>query len=781
MPVLARYRRLMAWGGTGLGRVVVATAIIVGACSSGDDAPDAISSDTAGSDESAEPARSTGSSIADDTTAHADDLTSDTPETTTTEDDDAEAPPTGTTLPMPPVTTTAPIVETDLVIDDETGLPVEADEEPLPPMTYDEVVDRGVEAGIWTEADGLARAIGHAMGLVPDDAVPGAATVVDPAITALLDRANELGASGTLTDAESENLQFFFEAAMPPEATRDRLVETAVGGVGGSSEPQGYAARGIRAPRAPANCAPVDPGNFSGSAWVEGCFRTDVYDVAGQTVRIISPDWFDADETLAGWPLFAFEVVRQSYDTYQSLGTIGALDILFAPTDTSSGTYGIAVSDEQWQRATVAGPCPIVIFPNSQATDLRFRQTLAHEIWHCVQHFSASMDNFSTNRWFLEGSAEYFSNVVYEDDDEEHVWNSSFDRRSRTQSLFQMDYHTWIWWQFLANRSSPRAVADLTWDMIAAGDGGKALMAERASEFQRFVVEFVAGTIRDQSGATLDKARRFNRPRVDVVKNDEGKTKTVKTEPMVATRYTIRYEKQLRFLQSDQTTATGGEHAMVEYDRRGELQQWKQIHPEVRSECKQPVWYVIVATSGADSYEAKVKVEETQQAVCDPCLLGTWSLQLDTFETMLMKGMEAEGGLPPGVSFDISGGAYFLMMDHEGTITEQRDGLEVTATYAGQSIRLTIDSFAEGDYQADGEKMSVEDVVESQVRVTSNFPGVGGAAGPSSIWTSSGDRTSGAGTYECDRDELTIEIEEFEPIVWDRVDRILEPPPTVPA
>ena len=66
---------------------------------------------------------------------------------------------------------------------------------------------------------------------------------------------------------------------------------------------------------------------------------------------------------------------------------------------------------------------------------------------------------------------------------------------------------------------------------------------------------------------------------------------------MVATRYTIRYEKQLRFLQSDQTTDAGGEHAMAEYDERQNLAAWKQIHPEVRSECKEPIWYTVVATS----------------------------------------------------------------------------------------------------------------------------------------------------------------------------------------
>jgi hypothetical protein len=55
------------------------------------------------------------------------------------------------------------------------------------------------------------------------------------------------------------------------------------------------------------------------------------------------------------------------------------------------------------------------------------------------------------------------------------------------------------------------------------------------------------------------------------------------------------------------------------------------------------------------------------------------------------------------------------------------------------------------------------------------------AAGPSSIFTSSGDSTSGSGTYACERDDLTVTVAGFDPVAWDRVDRILVPGDTIPG
>jgi hypothetical protein len=268
-----------------------------------------------------------------------------------------------------------------------------------------------------------------------------------------------------------------------------------------------------------------------------------------------------------------------------------------------------------------------------------------------------------------------------------------------------------------------------------------------------------------------------------VTREEEGQTIEMATESLVATRYKVRYAKQLRVVQSDQTTDAGGRHAMVLKDERRDLEAWKQIPPEVRSECEKVVDYIVVATAPENTYTVKMQVDDVEVAVCDPCLLGGWSLQLDTFGEMLRTGMASAGTpMPPGTSFEFVGGEYLVAFDDEGKLTEQRDALAVRVGQEGVgSLDLAIDSFAAGDYTADGENITATDIVEDYARVSFSIPGMGGfGIGGSSVFTFSGDTTGGAGTYECNRDNLTITVESFSPIVWDRVDRIPEPENTVP-
>ncbi len=85
------------------------------------------------------------------------------------------------------------------------------------------------------------------------------------------------------------------------------------------------------------------------------------------------------------------------------------------------------------------------------------------------------------------------------------------------------------------------------------------------------------------------------------------------------------------------------------------------------------------------------------------------------------------------------------------------------------TFSFTVDSFAEGTYSADGERVVVNNLVESFNQVSTDLPGGGSFSFPSAI-------DQGSGTYECEPDTLTITVDGFDPVVWDRVDKILEPP-----
>ncbi len=688
---------------------------------------------------------------------------------------------TGVSVP----TTQARAVSVEFVLDPDTGELSEVEIEERGPSTLGEVVDEGIASGLWDELQGLTTVLGYAYGAVPAEQVPGVGDIATGELSDVLQRANALALNGDYRDDELAELKRWYELAVPSDEVIAMLSSSAAAQpeAAGPPEPtviQTDAGNVVIqqanfSTQASANCVPLDPDDFSDWAVIEGCYKKFEDVVEGVTLQVLYPSWYNDDPTLVNLPLLAREALIKSISTYSILGTIGDMTVVFSLADTvgSSGRHAVATVSGQWDTETPATGCPISLFPASFAGDGPFQQTVAHEAWHCVQFYNGSPMGVSTDTaWIREGGATYFSHVDYPDVNEEHGWLGTFDDDSRTKPLGALSYDAWIWWQFLANRQSPKAVADLQQQMIDAGDGGAGALASYGPDFQRFVMEFMAGAISDANGAKIPKGSFIIVPRSTVSKNDEGKTLEFEAKPFVAARYVIQYDEQLRVFQSDKTT-TPGEVAMVEAANRTDLSAWKQVFPEVRSKCEAKSNYMVVATTDQGTHTAKIQIDRIEEASCDPCMLGTWSLDLDTFGTMIREAMAAEGGgIPPGTEFVFSGN-YYTSLDDKGVMLEQRDGLVITIAAAGTEIGFTIDSFAQGKYTADGERVSIFDVFEFYADVTTSVPFFDGA-----VFAQGSSFMGGAGgDYVCSTDDMTVTLDGFQPIRFDRVDKILVPPP----
>jgi len=667
--------------------------------------------------------------------------------------------------PTPVVVPTPTPLPTEVVFvfDPETGEPVETEVPIQGPQSLEALVDRGVQSGDWEEAEGLVRVLRGVLGLVAPGEVQGLEEVQTAELNTVLDRANSLARSGDYSEAELAELRRLYELLVPSRDIVDRLIETAT--------PAGL--RGLRRIQG-ADCVPVDAAGFSSWAVVEGCYKIYEDSVAGVTTRIIYPAWYDDDPAMSAAPLFAREALNASLQTYSLLATIGDVDLIFSLIDTldimeaDGATLAVASDHADWGNATIGGACPVTVFPVALLSPDAFRQTIAHEVWHCVQREDNYPDGVDAGTaWYVEGGAEYFSNVVYPSINDEHGWLGTFASDSLKKPLFDMSYEAWIWWQFLANRSSPSAVANLQRQMMIAGDGGRSAMQPNEAAFHTFVVEYVAGTIEDEDGSRLPGSSRWGKPLEKVTKDDQGKELKYSVEPFVAFRTFIEYKKELRILESDETS-TAGDVSMVEFPNRTELNDWSEAFPEVRSKCKSSVFYVLVGTTGTGTHEPKIKINKVEEASCDPCLLGTWEVDLETWKSRLLAR------LAPGTTMDL-GGHYYIAFGEDGFIKEQRDGMTMTLTVSGQSITLTTDSFAEGEYSADGERIIGSGMKELFSSVTGSIPGF-------TVPTQQVDSSfigGGAGSYECRTDDMTLTADGFDSIELDRVDKILEPPEEV--
>jgi hypothetical protein len=688
----------------------------------------------------------------------------------------------GTTDGSPGASTVGPTLPpemvTDYVIDADTGEPMEI-EEPVPgPVTYDEVVDAGIEAGRWDELTGLELVLGYTVGAVSRDEVPGVESVVAVEFNDLLYRADGLLRSGEYSDDQMSGLRRWYQLAVPTPEEIERLAASAAEasgttGVATAGLGSGFAAAALAASAAVVaqndDCVPVDPEDFSSWAVVEGCYRLLQDSVAGFTMRVLYPVWYEDDPLLADLPYRAREALLLSAETYAPLAEVGDIDLIFSLTDQTEDegdgegtTAAIANDDATWELASRGAACPITIFPRAFAHG--FEATVAHEAWHCVQReagYPRGVDE--GHAWYREGGAEYFSYLVYPSTD----GFGNFDKGSRTKALYDLSYEAWVWWQYLGSRESPRAIADLHKQMSQTSDGGRGLIEPYSAIFHRFVIELVAGTIPAPGGGTLPEARYAIGPFHTVGKDDTGKELEFEAEAFVAKRTFAIYDEKLRVFESE-ASDPGTNVSMVEATQRNDLAAWKGVFPEVRSKCDNKINYWIVATPEEGKKTGKIKIDTIEEAVCDPCLLGTWDLDLDSFQSMIMSAIDTGGGMPPGASFDIAGN-YYIAFDDEAGFREQRDNLTIRSSFQGFSMDIVIDSFAHGTYSADGENLEVTNLVDDYVNVS-----MGGQT-----FAQDSRVLDGAGTYVCGTDDMTITVESFEPVQWTRVDKILEPPPSL--
>jgi hypothetical protein len=105
-------------------------------------------------------------------------------------------------------------------------------------------------------------------------------------------------------------------------------------------------------------------------------------------------------------------------------------------------------------------------------TDLntdKYKQVVAHELFHCVQDYSfPNTKPYGTHSWWMEGSADYFSNLVYPQADLEWEFLNLFDSKSPNVSILDMTYENFVFFQFMGNKYSPEVLVDILMRVSAA-------------------------------------------------------------------------------------------------------------------------------------------------------------------------------------------------------------------------------------------------------------------------------------------------------------------------
>lgn len=247
------------------------------------------------------------------------------------------------------------------------------------------------------------------------------------------------------------------------------------------------------------------------------CFEYRGGDVGGSRYRIFYPaSWRGnrAPEVVRAMDRLpqTEQALRDTLTAYTRLGTFRNVNVIFSgliysDAGVNAGAYTNVPTETE--------PCPLVLYaPIFQLPEAYFKQTIAHELFHCFQHwnFPQQTDVIGTEaeNWWVEGTAEYFSNVVYPDTNYEYRFINDFDTRSSRESILQMEYENFLFFQFLAHTIQHRGIFDLIRTLPTSGGEAEQLTAlsrypQMNVYFQSFALSYIDRNIRDTtaSGALI--------------------------------------------------------------------------------------------------------------------------------------------------------------------------------------------------------------------------------------------------------------------------------------
>lgn len=407
--------------------------------------------------------------------------------------------------------------------------------------------------------------------------------------------------------------------------------------------------------------------------------------------------------------------------------------------------------------------CLIVVFPgNTGRAALGF--TVAHEFFHCVQyalvHDQMTVDGgFSVNRWWVEGTAEWFANLAYPDSNASARYIPRFDDRTPYEPFFVANYDAFIYWSWYSREWGDAQV--LRYLPLTPVSSDAAAQKHAAAEMivpERWL-EFVQ--------AYLDRELRYPDGRRIAVDPEPGETHlwTDTAEQDLAAETLLFHRATLIFTCGKWTIETQGEEGEWEVRDPEEPGAWTKLPEELDVEPGKEKRFLlgavglteagfrltIRATREQESEEACLCGRFVEQARAegggagrDSCLVGTWQL--------------TSGGLNEWLNRAVS-----QAQRDSGTWASYDSDTEAEE----EGRRLIIGEDGRYHYGASSIGWSQEATTEKGDRYASRIRSVGGGAG---FWTTkdgmlnvcAASESSGATAELQFKDEhMTVELPNF--------------------
>jgi hypothetical protein len=639
------------------------------------------------------------------------------------------------------------------------------------PLSLAELYQARLAAGDWTEGQGLVNLLGMYTGSAKAQDAIGNHTVSDFELTGLMRLADQYLAanpSGQLHDDVQKQVNLLVAPIAQLERfSRKVNLSAAFPHLASLSLPS-------------ENDAPYGDQAECQSLWANGftsttpviCFEYGEQIVDGTSIRLYYPAWWATDNpnrTRLAPLLQAAALATQTFNAYgpDPLPATTLVVTELAGMDPDTGHRNADLLAMAVPVGTSPLNCYVGVFPSLfTKTVEQSQQALAHEMFHCYQYKNLSAQEHgplrSATEWWVEGSAEYFSNVVYPAVNFEYRWLGDITVAMLDSNLFDWSYKAFIFFQYLESRpggGTPGVLALLRALPTNPGSGVDQQMAALSafpnmdSIFHGFAEAVADQNIIDTNHIPIPLEIPFGDDIEEVSPGD-----ILSREPFSVDIRRVLFPEHFNY---DMTIVITGLSGQVSARPEIGPHVWEPIPSEIVTSCIETHYIVVETQTGSNpsnTYEVLLRAvsRPVTSGLCS-CLTGRWLMDDASYLTHL-NGLIQQSA-PGTVNYTDVQGDVTLEFTPDRHITQQISDLILTAdmNVAGlpvQNLVISMNGTTASSFEDTGETLNFSGI-NSQLTISMMLNGQSMGNPAQSDYLSSGPMGMG-GSYTCSDTDFTL-------------------------
>ncbi|MFN3960441.1 MAG: hypothetical protein ACK4NP_11065 [Parvularculaceae bacterium] len=286
--------------------------------------------------------------------------------------------------------------------------------------------------------------------------------------------------------------------------------------------------------------------------------------------------------------------------------------------------------------------CAIIFYKPSGEIDIEyFLLSIAHELFHCVQGktWPDKAAIYPNGRWWIEGSAVYFSHLVVPDTEQLDFFARGFDELSPETPLIDLSYESVVFFLWLHQKVGPLTGVRRLIDAMPATAGREAQVAALAGavsldRWTSFAEDYLDSKIRQPAGRAVPTTPRTSPETVFT----GPRTKTTTTRPFLLRRETLTFREGKTY-DLKTTASEGGRARMKPFDA-----DWTDPPTEILA-CDEDQSFItlfLATESDATVTYAVTNTEELERLAC--CLVGDWKPTAASLRGFARAGLAGGAG-----------------------------------------------------------------------------------------------------------------------------------------